>query len=50
MGLADRLPDIDHAHRNGRTSTVALQALGPSAAALSATSSSVAAMIQRPPR
>src|SRR4029450_9274814 len=48
VGLGDRLPDVDHAHRNGRPSTFRLQALDPSAASLSATSRSGACMIQKP--
>src|SRR5207344_732807 len=50
VGLGDRLPDVDHAHRNGRTSTFRLQAFDPSAASLSATSRSAASMIQKPAR
>src|SRR4029453_14946399 len=46
--LGDRLPDVDHAHRNGRTPTFRLQAFEPSAASLSATSRSGASMIQKP--
>src|SRR5829696_8706131 len=48
VGLGDRLPDINHAHRNGRTSTFRLQAFEPSAPSLSATSRSGASMIQKP--
>ena len=40
VGLGDRLPDVDHAHRNDRTSTLRLQAFDPSAAISSATSRS----------
>jgi hypothetical protein len=50
VGLGDRLPDVDHAHRNGRTSSFRLQALDPSAASLSATSRSAASMIQKSAR
>src|SRR4030095_11023190 len=50
VGLGDRLPDVDHAHRNGRTSTFRLQAFAPSAASLSATSRSAASIIQKPAR
>src|SRR5687768_9070582 len=52
VSLGDRLPDVDRAHapRNGRTSTLRLQDLDPSAASLSATSRSGASMIQKPPR
>jgi hypothetical protein len=48
VGLGDRLPDVDRAHRIGRTSTFRLQAFDPSAASLSATSRSGASMIQKP--
>src|SRR5664279_6259920 len=48
--LGDRLPDVDHAHRNGRTSTLRLQCFEPSVASLSATSRSGASMIQKPAR
>src|SRR4029453_3257079 len=50
LSLGDRLPDDDHTHRNGRTSTFRLQAFDPSAASLSATSRSAASMIQKPTR
>src|SRR5260370_26494653 len=50
VGLGDRRPDVDHAHRNGRTSIFRLQAFGPSAASLSATSRAAASMIQKPAR
>jgi hypothetical protein len=48
--LGGRLPDVDLAHRNGRTSTFRLQCFDPSAASLSATSRSAASMIQKPAR
>src|SRR5262249_8858930 len=48
--LGDPLPDVGHAHRNGRTSIFRLQAFDPSAASLSATSRSGASMIQKPAR
>src|SRR4029077_12870808 len=48
VGLGDRLPDIDHAHRNGRASIFLLQAFDPAAASLSATSRLAASMIQKP--
>src|SRR6185312_9041378 len=48
--LGDRVGDVGHAHRNGRTSTFRLQAFDPSAASLSATSRSAAWMIQKPAR
>src|ERR1022692_714428 len=50
VGLGDRLPDVGHAHRTGRTSTFRLQYFDPSAASLSATSRSAASMIQKPAR
>ena len=46
----DRLPDVDAAYRNGRTSIFRLQALDPSVASLSTTSRSGASMIQKPAR
>src|SRR4029077_18710053 len=48
--LGDRLTDVGHAHRHGRTSIFRLQAFDPSAASLSATSRSAASMIQKPTR
>ena len=52
VGPGDRLADVDHVTptRNGRTSTLRLQAFDPSAASLSATSRSGASMIQKPAR
>ena len=50
VGLGDRLPGVDLAYRNGRTSIFRLQAFDPSAASLSATSRSGASMIQKPAR
>src|SRR6202035_5379394 len=50
LGLGDRLPDVEHAHRNGRTSILRLQAFDPSVASSSATSRSGASMIQKPAR
>src|SRR5262249_26092268 len=48
--LGDRRPDVDRAHRNGRTSIFRLHAFDPSAASLRATSRSGASMIQKPAR
>src|SRR5271165_3248845 len=48
VDLGDRLSDVGHAHRNGRTSTFRLQCFDPSAASLSATSRSAASMTQKP--
>src|SRR6478672_10454025 len=50
VGPDDRLPDVDAAYRNGRTSIFRLQALDPSVASLSTTSRSGASMIQKPAR
>src|SRR5580692_8808270 len=50
MSPGDRLLDVDHAHRIGRTSSFRLQAFDPSAASLSITSRSGASMIQKPTR
>jgi hypothetical protein len=50
VGTGDRLPDVDPAHSNGRTSTFRLQAFDPAAASLSATSRSGASMVQNPAR
>src|SRR6185369_268752 len=50
VGLGDRLLDIGHAHRNGRTSTFRRHAFDPSVASLRATSRSGASMTQKPMR
>jgi hypothetical protein len=47
VGPGDRLMTVDHAHRNGRSSTLRLQFFDPRAASRSATSRSGASMIQK---